>query len=659
MVLYQITLVFSAQLLFVIFLDYMPPTYCTEDNFCYKMKSKCLTDYDHNAHNLCPVNMTGNRRDCIMDHKKLYFYSAQYQYQQDCTMPSGMQVVFNISAVTFIGVLLGNIILGILADKYGRRTVYFLSLLFGIPCLVLSALIKNVTSFYIFRLLTGIAISGTLTVGYTYAIEMISANRRLRIFAFANWPNARMIQVGLAYFTQEWARTTYTTASIACLALPVLWYLPESPIWLEQNHKYEEASRARKRIEKISGVTEDHHNSYEVVAFEKVTPKRVIMDPKLRTSFLMILFMYFYVGLAVYITDLNGADMTKNLYLGQFLAGLVLSIAQFIIGMTEPYLTGMGRRVLFLLSQLIAIICYILIVICLYLDWKGSFLYLTAYTLAYASQSICLEAAYLSLVELMPTDVRATVGSMANICMKIATILATQTQSLKYNYEPFLFFINLVVCTIGMILVFFCLEESREADMKMVGQTAVGKIFCYDEEVTPPGINAHDPSPPRDANTPEDPKMDKQLPLAIAEPVTAKPLVSKEQLRIIEKNNERNRPIVEKPKKVLEELAKIPDPVKKQLENEKASTDESLKTIEITKKSEESKENTLETKTGETKIVLPKSVKKPVEEPKDPMPESTDDWQPNSKNTKSGQKPLGKRPSLKNFSRYDNESEEE
>ena len=97
--------------------------------------------------------------------------------------------------------------------------------------------------------------------------------------------------------------------------------------------------------------------------------------------------------------------------------------------MTEPYLTGMGRRVLFLLSQLIAIICYILIVICLYLDWKGSFLYLTAYTLAYASQSICLEAAYLSLVELMPTDVRATVGSMANICMKIATILATQTVS--------------------------------------------------------------------------------------------------------------------------------------------------------------------------------------------------------------------------------------
>ncbi|EGT41136.1 hypothetical protein CAEBREN_06683, partial [Caenorhabditis brenneri] len=455
MVLYQITLIYSAQLIFVIFLDYMPPTYCTEDDFCHKIQKNCLTDYDVHAQNLCPVNMTENRRDCLMEHKKLYFYSAQFEYQQACSQFGGQ---FTISTITFIGTLLGNIVLGYLADKYGRRTIYFLSILFGIPVLVLSAAIKSVYWFYFFRLLVGIAISGTLTVGYTYAIEMISPNRRLRIFAFSNWPNARMIQVGLAYLTQEWTRTTYTTASIVCLTLPVLWYLPESPIWLEQKDKHEEASRARKRIERISGVSADHHNNYEMVTFEKVTPKRIYKNPKLRTSFLMILFMYFYVGMAVYITDLNGADMTKNLYWGQFLSGLVLSIAQFIIGMTEPYLTGMGRRVLFLFSQLIAIICYVLIVICLYLDWKSSFIYLTSYTVAYASQSICLEAAYLSLVELMPTDVRATVGSIANICMKVGTILASFTIRLKFEYEPSIFFINLVFCVIGMVLVFFCLE---------------------------------------------------------------------------------------------------------------------------------------------------------------------------------------------------------
>ncbi|CAO4373145.1 unnamed protein product [Caenorhabditis nigoni] len=653
MVLYQITLIFSAQLLFVIFLDYMPQTYCTDDNFCYKLQSKCLTDYDANAPNLCPVNVTGSRRDCIVEHKTLYFYSAQFEYQQNC---GAFYKVVHLSTVTFIGTLLGNIVLGILADKYGRRTIYFLSVLFGIPCLLISASVDNVVVFYIFRTLVGIAISGTLTVGYTYAIEMISPDRRLRLFAMANWPNARMIQVLFAYISQEWTRTTYVSASISSLALPILWWLPESPIWLEQKDKYEEASRARKRIERISGVSADHHNNYEMVAFEKVTPKRILMNPKLRTSFLMILFMYFYVGLAVYITDLNGADMTRNLYLGQFLAGLVLSIAQFIIGMTEPYLTGMGRRVLFLFSQLIAIICYILIVICLYLNWKGSFTYLAAYTIAYASQSICLEAAYLSLVELMPTDVRATVGSIANICMKVGSLLATETQALKFTYEPALFFINLVFCVIGIVLVFFCLEESREADMKMVGQTAIGKIFAYDEEVTAQGTD----SPPR---TPETPAP--ESPLVIAEPVTATPLVSKEQLKIIEKNNARNKLIVEKPipkKKEKEGPVEIPTPVRKQLENEKATSDESLKTMETGKKTEESKEVSLESKTGEMNINLPKSLVKSVEEQKNSLADTQEnDWTPLPSENKSAAKAreqLGKRPSQNTFSRYDNESEE-
>ncbi|EGT46230.1 hypothetical protein CAEBREN_31516 [Caenorhabditis brenneri] len=309
------------------------------DDFCHKIQRNCLTDYDAHAQNLCPVNMTENRRDCIMEHKKLYFYSAQFEYQQACSQFGGQ---FTISTITFIGTLLGNIVLGYLADKYGRRTIYFLSILFGIPVLVLSAAIKSVYWFYFFHLLVESPFSGTLTVGYTVP-----------------------------------------------------------------------------------------------------------------------------------------------------------------------------------------------------------FIYLTSYTVAYASQSICLEAAYLSLVELMPTDVRATVGSIANICMKVGTILASFTIRLKFEYEPSIFFINLMFCVIGMVLVFFCLEESREADMKMVGQTAVGKIFSYDEEVSPPGN--YNISPPKttetqDSKTPQTP----ELPIV---KTPSKPLVSAEQLKIIEKNNERNRPIVDKPPK--------------------------------------------------------------------------------------------------------------
>uniref|UniRef100_A0A1I7TQX1 MFS domain-containing protein n=1 Tax=Caenorhabditis tropicalis TaxID=1561998 RepID=A0A1I7TQX1_9PELO len=456
MVLYQITLVFSAQLIFVIFLDYMPPNYCNEDDFCYKLKSKCLTDYDLNAENLCSNNQT--QETCIQEKKNLYFHSAQFEYQQDCT---GLRA-FPLSSVPFIGTLLGNILLGFLADKYGRRRIYLLSILFGIPCLVLSAAIKTIFWFYFFRFLTGIAISGTLTVGYTYAIEMMSPKRRLRLFALANW----------------------------------------------------------------------------------------------------------------------------------------------IIGMTEPCLTRMGRRVLFLISQIIAILCYIIIILCLYLDWKTSFIYPSAYILAYASQSICLEAAYLSLVELMPTDVRATVGSMANICMKIGTLLATWTQPLKFVYEPSLFFINLVICIIGMILVFFCLEESREADMKMVGQKPI--VYGNEEDSIAPGSwdSSGLTKTPEILETRTTPEVISEDPPPKAPKTSDPPIESK----IGDEEKKKESPIAKKPKVIVPKLPEIP--VRTQLENEKGTSDDSVIIME---------------KTQEESVKVPRSLPKLIEETKEITKETTID----------------------------------
>uniref|UniRef100_A0A8R1EQ61 Uncharacterized protein n=1 Tax=Caenorhabditis japonica TaxID=281687 RepID=A0A8R1EQ61_CAEJA len=86
MMLYQMALFFSAQLVFVIFLEYMPKTYCNTDKHCFKLESKCLEDYDRNSPNLCYVNSTKKEFDeCVEDKKYLYFKSAQFDYQQDCT----------------------------------------------------------------------------------------------------------------------------------------------------------------------------------------------------------------------------------------------------------------------------------------------------------------------------------------------------------------------------------------------------------------------------------------------------------------------------------------------------------------------------------------------------------------------------------------------
>lgn len=60
----------------------------------------------------------------------------------------------------YSGVLLGNIVLGHVADKWGRRKTFIFSLLIGIPALCLSATFDSLPLFFAFRALTGVGIAG-------------------------------------------------------------------------------------------------------------------------------------------------------------------------------------------------------------------------------------------------------------------------------------------------------------------------------------------------------------------------------------------------------------------------------------------------------------------------------------------------------------------
>lgn len=137
-----------------------------------------------------------------------------------------------------------------------------------------------------------------------------------------------------------------------------------------------------------------------------------------------------------------------------------------MIGILEPKIPWLGRRCLFISSQIIAILAYITILTALWTRNKVSWWYTVAYILAYAGQSLCLETCYLSLAELMPTDVRTISGALMNILMKIGTILASTTKPIKFWYEPLLFIINTIICTGGLIIVWKYLPVSFICNQK-------------------------------------------------------------------------------------------------------------------------------------------------------------------------------------------------
>ena len=54
------------------------------------------------------------------------------------------------------------------------------------------------------------------------------------IYWFVFQANARMMQVGVSWLAGEWRLASYLCATLSATVLPMIWYLPESPVFLEQ-----------------------------------------------------------------------------------------------------------------------------------------------------------------------------------------------------------------------------------------------------------------------------------------------------------------------------------------------------------------------------------------------------------------------------------------
>ena len=113
---------------------------------------------------------------------------------------------------------------GNLADVYGRKRIYFISLaaicLTGIGC----SIATGVYVFFFFRLLLGASISGYNVVGYTLLLEVIGPSKRTVAGIGINmfFPVSYGLMAILAYYIRGW-RTLIMISSLSGAGLLATW----------------------------------------------------------------------------------------------------------------------------------------------------------------------------------------------------------------------------------------------------------------------------------------------------------------------------------------------------------------------------------------------------------------------------------------------------
>jgi MFS transporter, putative metabolite:H+ symporter len=145
-------------------------------------------------------------------------------------------------SASFLGQLIGALVFGWLAERYGRLRVATITIaiygIMGFAC----ALAWNAPSLGVFRFLQGIGLGGEVPIAAAYINEFAKAEHRGRFFILyeLSFSFGLLIVAVLGYFLVPFLgwRVLFVIGGIP--AIPVIFLrrlLPESPRWLVENDR--------------------------------------------------------------------------------------------------------------------------------------------------------------------------------------------------------------------------------------------------------------------------------------------------------------------------------------------------------------------------------------------------------------------------------------
>ena len=171
----------------------------------------------------------------------------------------GFQGIGGFIAATFAGLFVGTFGLGFLPDKYGRRAVFTYSLIWYCVGSAIMAFQTTGEGIVLWRFITGIGVGVEIITIDSYITELVPQDMRGRAMAFnqavmfAAAPVAAILSYWLVPIAPYGIDGWRWAVLIGCFGAVAVWFIrravPESPRWLAQKGRAEEASRVVQAIE--------------------------------------------------------------------------------------------------------------------------------------------------------------------------------------------------------------------------------------------------------------------------------------------------------------------------------------------------------------------------------------------------------------------------
>ena len=340
-----------------------------------------------------------------------------------------------------IGCVLGASIAGWMSDRFGRRKVLMIAAILFAVSSVGAALPRTMNEFIAARFLGGIAIGMASVLAPVYIAEVAPARIRGRLVSL----NQMAIVSGIlmAYFVnwllsfqgeQSW-RWMFASAAFPSVAfLIALFFVPESPRWLVENGRTDEALCV---LARVGGSQEAFRQLDEIQAAiaEESGTFAELMQPGLRRAMIIGIVLAILQQITGINTVLFYGSVIFKQYAGtardssaigaNVIIGLVNFLATIVAIVT---IDKWGRKILLLVSSACMAVCQLALAGAFGIEPPPPFLVLALMLVCVASFAIGLgPGVWVMLSEIFPTRIRGRAMGIATVSLWVACVALTLT----------------------------------------------------------------------------------------------------------------------------------------------------------------------------------------------------------------------------------------
>ncbi|CAG9530368.1 unnamed protein product [Cercopithifilaria johnstoni] len=392
--------------------------------------------------------------------------------------------VKNLVSLQMFGTIIGGILFGQFSDLFGRRKIMIISLSMTILSGILSSFATNLLMFAISRTFVGFFVGGNIIVMYVYVIEKIPTNARIKVNTFVTWsPNFILLSL-VAYFTGSWDRLAIAINLLAAPSLLCFIFLYESPRWLIQKGRLNEANEiivamntwgqnAEKKQyhnaeEVLNALKNNHTASRQLLQFKRYYFYHLFYTWKLFRYSIVLAFSCFANAIAFYGLLFNLEKVSGSLYMNTSILGVFRYTLNIILATVDHAFIFVGRKFVHTMSIIIFILSIAFIVILIKADLTLNFKELIRIlTLTgMGTISILFIVNTLSCAELFPTVIRNLAGANVATWNRIGCILAPQLIYLGEIEQSLPYIVLIVLLSIDAIAFLIFLPETKLRPLK-------------------------------------------------------------------------------------------------------------------------------------------------------------------------------------------------